>query len=92
MHYIFQHLYCFLLFGILPSLRHALSSHHLLIFDEPYILNGNYRHFFIYIFLIPVFLSAYKPITINPLSPSWWSDLVNCLTVFLTLLKYLSFP
>jgi len=60
MHYTLQHLYCFLLFGILPSLKHALPSHHLLIFGEPYTLNGNYRHFLIYIFLIPVFPSEYK--------------------------------
>ena len=92
MHYIFQHLYCFLLFGILPSLRHALSSHHLIIFGERYTLNSNNRYFLIYIFLISVFPSAYKLITMNPLPPSWWSDLVNCLTVFLTLVKYLSFP
>jgi hypothetical protein len=92
MHYVFQHLYCFLLFGILPSLRHALSSHHLIIFGEPYTLNGSNRHFVIYIFLIPVFPSAYKLRTLNPLPTSWWSDPVNCLKVFLTLVKYLSFP
>jgi hypothetical protein len=86
MHCIFQHLCCFLLFGILPSLRHALSCHHLIIFSEPYTLNSNNRHSLIYIFLIPVFPSAYTLITINSLPPSWWSDLVNCL---LALVKYL---
>lgn len=92
MNYIFQHLYCFQLFGIRPSLRNAFSSHHQIIFGEPYTLSSNNPHFSIYNFLIPVFPSSYKLITMNPLSASWWRELVNCFTVFLTLVKYLSFP